>query len=123
MEKVVTENAPKALGPYSQGIIINGMVYTSGMLGINPKTNTLEDGIENQANQAFKNIEAIVTMAGSSLDKVVKTTVYLSDLSNFGIVNDIYDKYFISKPARSLCEVKALPKGALIEIEAIAYIE
>lgn len=123
MIKIETQDAPKALGPYSQGIIANGMIYTSGMLGINPNTNVLEETIELQAEQAFKNIEAILKEGNSSLDNVVKTTVYLSNLANFGIVNDIYDKYFISKPARSLCEVKSLPKGALIEIEAIALVK
>ena len=120
MKKVETNEAPKALGPYSQGIIANGFIYTSGMLGINPLTNELENGIEKQAEQAFKNIEGIITAANSSLDKVIKTTVFLSDIANFSIVNHIYAKYFISNPARSLVEVSKLPKGALIEIEAVA---
>jgi 2-iminobutanoate/2-iminopropanoate deaminase len=123
MIKIETQDAPKALGPYSLGIIVNGMIYTSGMLGINPSTNELEETIELQAEQAFKNVEAILKEGYSNLDNEVKTTVYLSNLANFGIVNGIYDKYFLSKPARSLCEVKILLKGALIEIEAIAQVK
>ena len=120
MKVITTKKAPEALGPYSVGIISNGLIYTSGMLGINPSTNTLEEGIEKQANQAFKNIEAILNEANSSLDKVIKTTLFLSDLANFSIVNEIYAKYFTSKPSRSCVEVKKLPKGALLEIEVIA---
>ena len=120
MKVITTKKAPEAVGPYSVGIISNGLIYTSGMLGINPLTNTLEEGIEKQANQAFKNIEAILNEANSSLDKVIKTTLFLSDLANFSIVNEIYAKYFTSKPSRSCVEVKKLPKGALLEIEVIA---
>lgn len=122
MKIVETKNAPKALGPYSQAIISNNLVYTSGQLGINPLTNTLEEGIELQANQAFKNISEILKVAGSSLDKVIKTTLFLSDLANFTIVNEIYAKYFTSNPARSCVEVKKLPKDALLEIEVIAEV-
>lgn len=122
MKIVETKNAPKALGPYSQAIISNNLVYTSGQLGINPLTNTLEEGIELQANQAFKNISEILKVAGSSLDKVIKTTLFLSDLANFSIVNEIYAKYFTSNPARSCVEVKKLPKDALLEIEVIAEV-
>lgn len=123
MKKVETINAPKALGPYSQGIIVNGFVYTSGQLGINPKTNTLEEDIISQSTLAFENIKAILESANTSLDKVVKTTVFLKDLKDFSIVNSIYEKYFISNPARSCVQVSSLPKNALIEIEAIAVLE
>ena len=122
MKIVETKNAPKALGPYSQAIISNNLVYTSGQLGINPLTNILEEGIELQADQAFKNISEIIKVAGSSLDKVIKTTLFLSDLANFSIVNEIYAKYFTSNPARSCVEVKKLPKDALLEIEVIAEV-
>lgn len=120
MEIINTNKAPKALGPYSQGIIANGVVYTSGQLGIDPETNTLLEGIEAQANQAFKNISNILEEGNSDLSLVIKTTLFLSDLADFSIVNEIYAKYFKSNPARSCVEVKKLPKGALLEIEVIS---
>lgn len=119
MKTINTKNAPAALGPYSQGINIRNTLYTSGMLGIDPSTNTLKTTIEEQANQAFKNIKAIIEEANFDMKDVIKTTVFLSDLTNFSKVNEIYEKYFISNPCRSCVEVKALPKNALIEIEAI----
>jgi len=119
-----TDDAPKAIGPYSQAVILNSsdLIFTSGQIGIDPKTNNLVEGIENQTRQVFKNLIAILKEAGSSLDKVVKTTVLLKDINNFALVNKIYDSYFGDhKPARSCFEVANLPKGALIEIEVIAY--
>ena len=120
MRIIETKKAPKALGPYSQGIYANGVLYTSGQLGINPETNALEEGIDKQANQAFKNIGEILAAEGLDFSNVVKTTVFLSDLKNFAKVNEIYATYFISNPARSCVEVASLPKGALLEIEVIA---
>lgn len=126
MEKsvIATKNAPAAIGPYSQGIKANGMVFTSGQLPINPATGNMDaSDIEGQTHQAIKNLEAVLKEAGSDLSKVVKTTVFLSDLGNFGKVNEIYATYFKSEaPARSCFEVSKLPKAALIEIEAIAVI-
>lgn len=121
-EVVATKNAPAAIGPYSQAIKANGMVFTSGQLPINPATGNIdENNIEWQTHQSIKNLEAVLKEAGSDLSKVVKTTVFLSDINNFGKVNEIYATYFKSEaPGRSCFEVAKLPKNALIEIEAIA---
>lgn len=121
-EVINTKNAPAAVGPYSQGIKANGMVFTSGQLPINPATGNIdENNIEWQTHQSIKNLEAVLKEAGSDLSKVVKTTVFLSDIGNFGKVNEIYATYFKGEaPARSCFEVAKLPKAALIEIEAIA---
>ena len=121
MKKVETTNAPKAIGPYSQAYVSGNLVFTAGQIAINPDTGNIDkDDIEWQANQAFKNIGAILASSGTSYNKVIKTTVFLTDLANFSIVNEIYSKYFISDPARSCVEVSKLPKGSLIEIEVIA---
>ena len=120
MEIIKTEKAPKAIGPYSQGIIANGFIYTSGQLGINPETGELGKDIVEQANLAFKNIGEILKAAGSGYNKVIKTTVFVKDIKDFGTINEIYSKYFISNPARSLVEVSNLPKNALIEIEIVS---
>lgn len=123
MKKTVVETnkAPGALGPYSQAIKINGMVYTSGQLGINPETGELPDDLEAQAHQVFKNLKAVLEAAGTSMDKVVKTMVFLSDMNDFAAVNDIYKQYFTDDyPARSAVEVARLPKDAKLEIEVIA---
>ncbi len=121
-EIINTKNAPAAVGPYSQGIKANGMVFTSGQLPINPATGNIdENNIEWQTHQSIKNLEAVLKEAGSDLSKVVKTTVFLSDIGNFGKVNEIYATYFKGEaPARSCFEVAKLPKAALIEIEAVA---
>lgn len=122
---VHTENAPSAIGPYEQAIIIDNMVYTSGQIGLDPKTNTLvSGGIENETKQVLDNIGAVLTAANTSFNHVIKANIYLTDLNNFTIVNDIYASYFKdgNYPARSCVEISALPKGALIEIETIAYI-
>lgn len=124
MKIVNTNNAPKAIGPYSQGIIVNNIIYTSGQIPINPLTGLIEESdIEAQVHQAFKNLKAILEEAGSSLDKVIKTTVFVKNISDFNKINEIYATYFINKPARSLVEVSCLPKNALIEIEAIGLID
>jgi 2-iminobutanoate/2-iminopropanoate deaminase len=121
LTQIATEKAPAALGPYSQAISANGFVYASGQLGLVPQTGELaEGGIETQAAQALDNLSAVLEAAGSSLDNVVKTTCFMADLSQFGTFNDIYAKYFTTNPARECVQVAALPKGALIEVSAIA---
>lgn len=124
MKKVIsTDKAPKAIGPYSQAIEFNNMVYTSGVIPVNPETNELVTGsIELQAEQAIKNLAALLVEAGSSVDNVIKTTVFIKDMNDFAKVNEIYATYFTKEcPARSCVEVARLPKDVLIEIEAIAY--
>ncbi len=124
MKKIETKNAPKAIGPYSQAIKVNNMVFVSGQIPIDPLTGDIVKGdILEQANQSFKNIGEILKEAGLDFKNVVKTTVFLNDLNDFSIVNEIYSKYFISNPARSCVEVSKLPKGALIETEVIAINE
>ncbi len=122
MKKVInSSNAPKAIGPYSQAIEINNMLFISGQLPINPQTGTMPEGIEAQTEQALKNIKAILEEAGYSLADVVKTTCLLSDINNFAAMNEVYAKYFSSEPpARAAFAVKDLPKAALVEIETIA---
>lgn len=120
---VSTAKAPAAIGPYSQGIIMNGMVYVSGQLPVDPATGLLVEGIENQTRQALDNVSAILEAAGSSLEQVAKVTVYLSDISDFAAVNAVYAEYFtVNPPARVCLQAAALPKAALIEIDAIAGI-
>lgn len=120
MNIIATSNAPGAIGPYSQGYEVNGMVFTSGQIPVNPATREILDGIEAQAEQSCKNVGAILEAAGSSFDKVVKTTCFLAEIADFAAFNEVYAKYFTSKPARSCVAVKDLPKGVLCEIEAIA---
>ena len=120
MEIISTNNAPSAIGPYSQGYIVNGFVFTSGQIPIDPATGNIPDGITDQAERSCANVGAILEAAGSSLDKVFKTTCFLADMADFAAFNEVYAKYFISKPARSCVAVKTLPKGVLCEIEAIA---
>ena len=118
---VNTEKAPAAIGPYSQAIIIGDLVFTSGQIPINPETGDLTGtNISAQAEQACKNISAVLEAAGSSIEKTVKTVCFLRNMEDFTAFNEVYAKYFVSKPARSCVAVKALPKGALVEIEAIA---
>lgn len=118
---VNTEKAPAAIGPYSQAIIIGDLVFTSGQIPINPETGDLtETNISAQVEQACKNISAVLEAAGSSIEKTVKTVCFLQNMEDFTAFNEVYAKYFVSKPARSCVAVKALPKGALVEIEAIA---
>ncbi len=122
MKKITTINAPKAIGPYNQGIISGNLVFCSGQIPINPETGMIDASIEKQVEQCCKNVQAILLAAGSSLDKVIKTTCFIADMDNFPTFNEIYSKYFISNPARSCCAVKTLPKNVLCEIEAIAEI-
>lgn len=123
MKLVNTEKAPGAIGPYSQAYEVNGVVYTSGQIPVNPENSAVPDGIEAQADQSCKNVGAILDAAGSSFDKVFKTTCFLADMGDFAIFNEVYARYFTSKPARSCVAVKTLPKGVLCEIEAAAVVE
>lgn len=121
MKTISTENAPAAIGPYSQAIITGGFIITSGQIPIDPASGTIIDGgIETQTRQAIKNISAVLTASGSSLEKVVKTTCFLKNINDFAAFNSIYAEYLTERPARSCVEVSALPKGALVEIEVIA---
>ncbi len=120
MKTIETNNAPAAIGPYSQGIIASGFAYCSGQIPVNPADGSIPEGIEAQANQSCKNVAAVLEAAGTGIDKVVKTTCFLADMSDFAAFNSIYAEYFTSKPARSCCAVKDLPKGVRCEIEAIA---
>ena len=120
MNVIATDRAPGAIGPYSQGCEVNGMIYTSGQIPVDPDTGSIPEGIAAQAEQSCKNVCAILTAAGSGYDKVVKTTCFLAEIADFAAFNEVYAKYFISKPARSCVAVKDLPKGVLCEIEAVA---
>ena len=118
---ISTDKAPQAIGPYSQAIEVNGMVYTSGVIPVVPSTGEIPEGIEAQANQAIGNLCELLKAAGTSAEDVIKTTVFIKDMNDFAKINEIYSKYFISDcPARSCVEVARLPKDVLIEIEAIA---
>lgn len=122
-EIVATEKAPAAIGPYAQANIVDGLIFTSGQVPLDPATGELaEGGIEEQTRQSLENIKAILEEAGSGLDKIVKTTCFLTDIGNFAKMNEIYATYFTDGvyPSRSAFEVGALPKGAMVEIEAIA---
>ncbi len=122
-EKIYTKNAPDAIGPYSQAVVCNGMIFTSGQIAINPATGNVEaDNIEGQTEQVMKNLGAVLEKAGSGYDKAVKTVCFLAQMSDFAKFNEIYGKYFTSKPARSCVAVKELPKGVLVEVEVIAEV-
>ena len=120
MKVIATEKAPGAIGPYSQGFLSNGFVYTSGQIPVNPADGTIPEGIAAQAEQSCKNVGASLEAGGSGFDKVVKTTCFLADIADFAAFNEVYAKFFTSKPARSCVAVKDLPKGVLCEVEAIA---
>ena len=121
MKKIYTKNAPEPVGPYSQAILVNGFLYCSGQIAINPKDNSFENGtIEEQTKQVIQNIQSVLNEAGYDFDNVIKTTCFLDDMKNFAAFNEIYAQYFTSKPARSCIEAN-LPKGAKVEIEVIAY--
>ena len=123
IKKIEAQKAPKAIGPYSQAIIINGMLYTSGQIPINPISGIIEGSdIITQATQVMENIKAILEEANTSFDKVVKTTCFLANINDFAKFNEVYSEYFISNPARSCVEVSNLPKNALVEVEVIAEI-
>lgn len=121
MKEIKTTKAPGAIGPYSQAIEVNGLVYTSGQIGIDPATGAIVEGVEAQAHQVCKNLTELLKAAGTSMDNVVKTTVFIKDMNDFGTVNSIYAQYFTEPyPARSCVEVARLPKDVLVEIEVIA---
>lgn len=123
LQKVATNQAPAAIGPYSQGIITGNLLFTSGQIAINPASGNVEaEDIVGQAEQVMKNIGAILTEAGTDYSKVVKTTCFLADMNDFATFNEVYAKYFTEKPARSCVAVKTLPKNVLCEVEAIAEI-
>ena len=115
-----TKKAPGAIGPYSQGIEANGMVFTSGQIPVDPATGIVAEGIAAQAEQSCKNVGGILEAAGIGFENVIKTTCFLADIADFAAFNEVYAKYFVSKPARSCVAVKDLPKGVLCEVEAIA---
>ena len=120
---IQTAKAPAAIGPYSQAIRVNGFIYTSGQLGLNPDTGELVEGVQEQTHQALKNLQAILQEEGLDLNHIVKTTVFLNDMNDFTAVNEVYATYFSgSFPARSAVEVARLPKDGLVEIEAIAVV-
>lgn len=124
MKPISTPNAPAAIGPYSQGMILGNMVFSSGQIPVVPSTGEIVGPtIEEQAEQSCKNVGAVLTAGGSGFEKVVKTTCFLADMGDFAAFNKVYETYFISKPARSCVAVKTLPKGVLCEVEAIAYLE
>ena len=121
MKKIATEQAPAAIGPYSQAVRVGNLVYTSGQIGIDPSTGNIEGAdVTAQTEQVMKNLVAVLAAAGSSPEKVVKTTCFLADIGDFAAFNAVYGKYFSEKPARSCVAVAARPKGALVEVEAIA---
>ena len=120
MKVINTEKAPGAIGPYSQGFVVGNLVITSGQIPVNPADGSVGEGIAAQAEQSCQTVGAILEAAGSSFDKVVKTTCFLADMGDFAAFNEVYAKYFTSKPARSCVAVKTLPKNVLCEIEATA---
>lgn len=124
MEKIYTKTAPDAIGPYSQAVVSNDMVYTSGQIAINPASGNVEaDTIEGQTEQIMKNLGEVLKAAGASFETAVKTTCFLADMADFGKFNEIYGKYFTGKPARSCVAVKQLPKNVLAEVEVIAEVK
>ena len=121
MEKIYTEKAPAAVGPYSQAAVINGLVYTSGQIALDPRTGEMVGKtIEEQAEQVMKNLVSILEAAGTGPEKAVKTLCFLTDINDFAAFNAVYARYFTEKPARSCVGVKSLPKGAVCEVEVIA---
>ena len=123
MEKIYTEKAPAAIGPYSQAMKVGGLVITSGQIPINPATGNVEaTTIEAQTEQVCKNLQAVLEAAGAGMEKVVKTTCFLAEMGDFAAFNEVYAKYFVSRPTRSCVAVKTLPKNVLVEVEAIAEI-
>ena len=123
IKKIYTDKAPEAVGPYSQAIVCNGLVYTSGQIAINPETNTVEaDDIKGQTEQIMKNLGEVLKSASSSFENATKTVCFIADMNDFGAFNEVYAKYFTSKPARSCVAVKTLPKNVLAEVEVIAVV-
>lgn len=123
MEIVHTDRAPAAIGPYSQAVAVGGLLFTSGQIPVDPATGAVAgEGIEAQAEQVMKNLAAVLEAAGAGFDRAVKTTCFLADMGDFAAFNEIYGRYFVSKPARSCVEVAKLPKGVLCEVEVIAQL-
>lgn len=120
MTVISTKNAPAAIGPYSQGMIVGSLVFCSGQIPVDPATGNIPEGIAAQAERSCRNVSAVLEAAGSDLGRVVKTTCFLADMADFAAFNEVYAKFFTGKPARSCCAVKTLPKNVLCEIEAIA---
>lgn len=123
MKVIATDKAPAAIGPYSQGVIVNGMLFASGQIPVDPATGVIPEGIAAQAEQSCKNCGALLAAAGLDFTKVIKTTCFLADIADFGAFNEVYAKYFVSKPARSCVAVKDIPKGCLCEIEILAKVD
>lgn len=124
MQKIYTEKAPAAIGPYSQAVVVNGMLYTSGQIPIDlANGQVVAGGIKEQTLQVMKNLKAILDAAGTSFENVIKTTCFLADINDFTAFNEVYGKYFTEKPARSCVAVKDLPNGALVEVELIAVVK
>lgn len=123
MKEIKTDKAPAAIGPYSQAIIYGNLLFTSGQIPVDPQSGTIPEGISAQAEQAFSNLKNLLVSAGSSTEKVLKTTLFIANMDDFPIVNEIYSTFFCEPyPARSCVEVSKLPKGVLLEIEAVAEI-
>ncbi|MCI8556696.1 MAG: RidA family protein [Lachnospiraceae bacterium] len=123
MRVISTTKAPAAIGPYSQGMEVNGFIFSSGQIPVNPETGEVPKGIEAQARQSCKNVGEVLKAAGIGYENVIKTTCFLADMADFGAFNQVYEEYFVSKPARSCVAVKELPKGVLCEVEAIGVKE
>ncbi len=123
MKPIATNNAPAAIGPYSQGYEVNGLVYTSGQIPVDPATGAIPEGIREQAERSCRNVGAVLEAGGSSFEKVFKTTCFLADMADFAAFNAVYEQFFVSKPARSCVAVKTLPRNVLCEIEAVAVKE
>lgn len=119
MKAIATTKAPAAIGPYSQGMEVNGFVFSSGQIPVNPETGEILEGIEAQARQSCRNVGEILKAAGIGYENVIKTTCFLADMADFAVFNQVYEEFFVSKPARSCVAVKELPKGVLCEVEAI----
>ena len=122
MTVISTPNAPAAIGPYSQGMVVGSLVFCSGQIPVDPATGAIPEGITAQAEQSCKNVAAVLAAAGSDVTRVIKTTCFIADMADFAAFNEVYARYFTGKPARSCCAVKTLPKNVLCEIEAIAEI-
>ena len=124
MKKIHTDKAPAAIGPYSQAILYGDILFTSGQIPIDPETGSVQaEGITAQTEQVMKNLDAVLTAAGASFESAIKTTCFLADMGDFAAFNEVYARYFTGKPARSCVAVRTLPKGVLVEVEAIAAIE
>ncbi|WP_457561247.1 RidA family protein [Caminibacter sp.] len=122
MEKIYTPNAPEAIGPYSQAVKVGNMIFTSGQIALTPSGEFLDADVKTQTKQVCENLKAVLKEAGADISDVVKTTIFLDDINNFAVVNEVYGEYFSHKPARSTVAVRELPKGAKVEIECIAVI-